>query len=109
MGCAFAATGSYFPWLLLAGVGSGIAGCGVFLFGQTIAGPRVAGQWAGLQNGFGNFAGLIGPALTGFLVSQSGHFFAAFVVAAAISVSGVLLWIFAVRLEPAAWAAHDQS
>ena len=101
--CAFAGANSFYPWLLVAGVGSGMAGCGVFLFSQTIAGPRAVGQWSALQNGFGNFAGVTGPALTGFLVDYSGHFISAFVLAAAISLAGAGAWIFAVRLVPASW------
>ena len=103
MACAFAGANSFYPWLLLAGVGSGMAGCGVFLFSQTIAGPRAVGQWSALQNGFGNFAGVTGPALTGFLVDYTGHFISAFVLAAAISLAGAVIWIFAVRLTPAGW------
>jgi MFS transporter, ACS family, D-galactonate transporter len=101
--CAFAGADSYYPWLLLAAVGSGAAACGVFLFAQTIAGPRAVGQWSALQNGFGNFAGLTGPALTGFLVDRSGHFFSAFALAAGISLAGALVWAFGVRLAPIQW------
>jgi MFS family permease len=101
--CAFAGSESYYPLLLLAAVGSGTAGCGVFLFSQTIAGPRAVGQWSALQNGIGNFAGPIMPTLTGFLVDRSGHYFSAFAVAAAISVAGAVVWAFAVRFEPVDW------
>ena len=105
--CAFAAADSYYPWLLLAGVGSGAAGCGVFLFSQTLAGPRAVGQWSALQNGFGNFAGLTGPALTGFLVDRSGHFFSAFALAAAVAVAGALVWAFGVRFAPVNWREDE--
>jgi cyanate permease len=101
--CAFAGKEWYYAWLLLAAVGSGAAGCGVFLFSQTIAGPRAVGQWSALQNGFGNFAGLIGPTLTGFLVDRSGHFFSAFALAAAVSLAGSAVWAFAVRFEQVDW------
>jgi MFS family permease len=106
--CAFAATESYYPWLLLAAVGSGAAGCGVFLFAQTIAGPRAVGQWSALQNGIGNFAGLIMPTLTGFLVDRSGHYFSAFALAAAISVAGAVVWAVGVRFEPVDWQQSSE-
>jgi MFS family permease len=106
--CAFATRESYYAWLLVAAVGSGAAGCGVFLFSQTIAGPRAVGQWSALQNGFGNFAGLLGPTLTGFLVDRSGHFFSAFALAAAISLAGAFVWSFGVRLEPIDWLRCDE-
>ena len=101
--CALAKADAYLPWLLLAAVGSGMAACGVFLFAQTLAGPRAVGQWSALQNGFGNFAGLIGPTLTGFLVDRSGHFFSAFALAAAISLAGAAVWAVGVRFEPVDW------
>jgi MFS transporter, ACS family, D-galactonate transporter len=108
LACAFANGDTYYPWLLLAGVGSGAAGCGVFLFAQALAGPRAVGQWSALQNGFANFAGLIAPALTGFLVDRTGHYLSAFVVTAAISVAGGLVWIFGVRLAPVEWAGDSE-
>ena len=103
LACAFADENNYFPWLLLAGVGCGTAGFSVFLFAQTLAGPTATGRWSALQNGFGNFAGLIGPALTGFLVDRSGHFFSAFALAAAISLIGGLVWAFGVRFAQVPW------
>jgi MFS family permease len=102
--CAFSDANTYYAWLLLAGIGSGAAGCGVFLFAQTIAGPRAVGRWSALQNGFGNFAGLAAPALTGFMVDKTGHFFTAFALVAAISVSGALVWSFAVKFAPVDWS-----
>src|SRR5438552_2757176 len=107
LACAFANVDTYYPWLLLAGVGSGAAGCGVFLFAQALAGPRAVGQWSALQNGFGNFAGLIAPALTGFLVDRTGHYFSAFALTAFICVAGGLVWIFGVRLAPIHWAGDE--
>jgi cyanate permease len=107
--CAFAGAGSYYPWLLVAAVGSGMAACGVFLFAQTLAGPRAVGQWSALQNGIGNFAGLTGPALTGFLVDRSGNFFSAFAVAALISLAGGLVWGFGVRFAPVDWGVERES
>ena len=56
---------------------------GCFGISQILAGPVAAGRWVGIQNGIGNFAGVIAPALTGFLVGQSQHFTSAFLVAAA--------------------------
>lgn len=48
---------------------------------QTLAGPALAGRWTGLQNAGGNMAGILSPALTGFLVSKYGHFTWAFLAA----------------------------
>ncbi|MCL5742325.1 MAG: MFS transporter, partial [Acidobacteria bacterium] len=40
---------------------------------QTLAGPLAAGKWTGLQNAAGNLAGVVSPAVTGWVVQQSGR------------------------------------
>ncbi len=102
LGLAFAGPDNYLAWMLAVGAGSGISGAGVFAFAQTLAGPETAGRWVGLQNGFANFAGVLCPALTGRLVDKTGHFTAAFAIAAAIMLLGGFAWVFGVtRLEQA--------
>jgi ACS family D-galactonate transporter-like MFS transporter len=103
-GLALAGPRSYFAWLLAAGVGIGMMGVGVFAFAQTLAGARSAGKWAGLQNGFGNFAGIIGPWLTGFVVDKTGSFIAPFAITVAVLVIGGGAWIFVIgRVEEIKW------
>ena len=108
-GCAFAGSDTYFAWLLLAAIGSGATGCGVFLFAQTLAGPKAAGRWSALQNGVGNFAGLSAPALSGFLVDKTGRFFSAFALCAAVCVVGALVWSFSVKFAPVDWSRQELS
>src|SRR5262249_24379816 len=50
-GCALAGSHSYLLFLLIIAIGSGTGGSGVYAFSQTLAGPRVAGRWTGMQNG----------------------------------------------------------
>ena len=103
-GCALAGPHSYVGWLMAAGVGSGIAGSGVFAFSQTLAGPQAAGSWTGLQNGFANLAGVVGPWITGIVVDRTGHFQGAFLIVAALLVTGGLSWVFAVgHVEKVNW------
>ena len=103
-GCALAGPQSYLVWLAIMGVGSGVGGSGIFAFAQTLAGPRTAGRWAALQNGFGNLSGWVSPALTGFLLDRTGHFTAPLAIAAAVCLIGGLTWTFGVgRLEPVEW------
>lgn len=106
VGCAFAGERTYLAWLIACAVGSGTANAGTFAFAQTLAGPHAAGKWVGLQNGIANMAGVIGPALTGFLVDWTGHFVAAFAVAAFITLGGVFAWCMGVpKLEQVEWQA----
>ena len=106
-GCALAGPRTYFAWLLAAGVGVGMIGVGVFAFAQTLAGRQAAGKWTGLQNGFGNFAGIIGPALTGFVVQKTGNFLAPFAITVVVLVIGGLGWVFVVGgVEETKWASN---
>jgi MFS family permease len=69
-----------------------------------LAGPQAAGRWVGLQNGFANLAGVIGPALTGFIVDWTGHFRVALVITAGVCLLSGISWVFLVgRLEQVAW------
>jgi MFS transporter, ACS family, D-galactonate transporter len=107
-GLSFSTPATYLFYLLLAGVGCGMTSAGLFAFGQTLAGPTTVGRWTGLQNGFANFAGVIGPALTGFLVDRTGHFAAALVISAIICVMGGFAWVLAVgRVEPIHWSSDS--
>src|SRR6202011_1102544 len=54
--------------LLVSALFIGIAAGPVFNIAQTLAGPRAAGQWVGVQNFFGNLAGIIAPYATGLMV-----------------------------------------
>jgi len=104
LGCALAAN-SYIPWLLAAGFGCGMTGPGLYTFPQTLAGSAAVGKWYGWQNGFANFAGITGPALTGFVLQYTGKFFAPFAITAAICVGGSLAWVLLVgRVEEVKWA-----
>ncbi len=104
IGCSLAGPHTYFHWLLAAGVGCGLMGAGVFAFSQTLSGAQAAGKWTGLQNGFGNFAGIICPWLTGFVVDKTGKFFTAFIITAAVLVLGGIGWVFVIGpVEEVKW------
>jgi len=99
-GCCIAGPRVYLGCLALAGVGLGIAYPGICAFAQTLAGPESAGRWMGMQNGFGNFGGVVSPALAGFLLDRTGDFTAALMITSAVMLAGGLAWVFGVdRLE----------
>jgi ACS family D-galactonate transporter-like MFS transporter len=71
---------------------------------QTLAGPQAAGKWTGLQNGFGNLAGVAASALTGLVVERTGQFFWAFSVAAGFALAGAVFYMFVIgRIEQVDW------
>jgi sugar phosphate permease len=93
---------SLFIYQVLCGASS--PGC--YAMCQVLAGPRASGRWVGIQNSIGNTPGIIAPALTGWIIQTTGHFTNAFVVAAAVSLLGVVGWIWMVpTLKELRWSA----
>jgi MFS family permease len=83
---------------------TGASSSGVYAIPQILAGPSASGRWVGIQNCCGTFAGAISPALSGLLLEETGHFAAAFVIAAMVSVTGLVGWVWMVpRLAPLTW------
>jgi MFS family permease len=71
---------------------------------QTLAGPRAAAKWVGVQNGVANTAGIIGPLVTGKIVDATGSFDTAFLLAAAVALIGAVGWgAILPRVAPVRW------
>jgi MFS family permease len=108
MAVALTGSRSYLPWLLAVGAGCGMTGPGLFTFPQTLAGPLAVGRWYGWQNGFANLAGVIAPALTGFVVERTGNFLAPLAITATVCVAGALAMLFVVgRVAPVRWTGLE--
>jgi MFS transporter, ACS family, D-galactonate transporter len=82
--------------LFLVCVGMGMCSSNLWAVTQTLAGVSTAGKWTGLQNFMGNFAGIVGPWLTGVVVQRAGNFFWAFAITAGVTLLGSFAWIFIV-------------
>jgi MFS family permease len=67
---------------------------GVYAVPQILAGPRATGRWVGIQNSCGSFAGVVSPAATGFIVGATHQFTAAFLLAGAVSLLGLIGWLW---------------
>lgn len=89
--------------LLLACASFGIFCSNHWAITQTLAGPRAAGRWTSLQNGFGNLAGMMAPTVTGILVQRTGSFLLAFTVAAAIVLAGAAIYAFGIGAVEEVW------
>lgn len=86
----------------------GMSSSNVWAITQTLAGPRAAGRWTGLQNFVGNFAGIIAPALTGFVLDRTGSFFWPFAITAVMCLLGAASWIFLIGpVEQIAWRTEE--
>jgi fucose permease len=96
------------PCLAASGLFTGLGNPMQFSIGQTLSGPTAGGRWMGVQNMFGNFAGILAPAATGWIVQTTGTFAAAFQLAAALSVAGLVCWgLVLVRVEPLDWRSRS--
>src|SRR5260370_10052838 len=106
LGCALAGPTISVILLLLAFAAGGMCGSNIWAITQTLAGPKMAGRWTGLQNFLGNLAGIIAPAVTGFVVDYTGHFFVAFVIMAVVAMLAALSYFFVIGpLKEIAWEA----
>ena len=77
---------------------------------QTLAGPQAAGRWTGFQNFVGNLAGMVAPAVTGFVLDRTGQFYWAFAILTAVAIAGTLSWFFLVGpVEQVVWHKTPQT
>jgi MFS family permease len=92
--------------LCLACLSYGVFSSNLWAVTQTLAGPAAAGKWTGIQNCFGNMAGIVAPYLTGIVVARTGHFSMAFAAVAIVQAIGACGYVFLVRrVEPVQWEA----
>jgi MFS transporter, ACS family, D-galactonate transporter len=93
-------------FLFIASFSYGIFSSSHWAITQTIAGPEAVGRWSGLQNCFANFAGIAAPAITGFIVDKTAHFFWAFLISATIALIGAAVYAFLLgSVEPVKWSS----
>jgi predicted MFS family arabinose efflux permease len=95
--------------LAIACIGNGAYASNHWAIAQTLAGPKMAGRWSSLQNGFANFSGIVAPWLTGLIVQTRGSARLAFAVSGAVALVGACSWVFLVRrVEPVRWETLPQ-
>ncbi len=103
--CATSSPALSIVFLIVAAGGTGLLGTQVWAIVQTLAGTHAVGRWTGIQNGIGNMAGVIAPALTGILVDRTGNFTVPFTIAAITAYVSAFVWVFAVGpVLPVDWA-----
>jgi len=90
--------------LMVASLCYGLFTSNLWAITQTLAGPEAAGRWTGWQNMFGNFAGIVGPWLTGRIVDVTGQFLLAFVAVCIALIVGAASYLVIVgELKPVDW------
>jgi len=71
----------------------GASSPGVYAIPQILGGVKAAGRWVSIQNSIGNIPGIVAPALTGVIIDLTKEFTLACVVAAAMSLLGLVGWL----------------
>jgi MFS family permease len=90
--------------VILGVVAFGVSAANIWAITQTLAGQRATGRWVGFQSFFGNMSGMVAPAVTGYVLQKTEHFFWAFLIVAAVAFAGAASWILLVgRVEPVIW------
>jgi sugar phosphate permease len=93
--------------LVLVAASLGVSSSNVWAITQTLAGPRAAGRWTGIENFVGNLGGAVAPVLTGFVLGRTGHYFWPFAITAIVSFLGALSWAFWIGpVEPVVWSSQ---
>jgi MFS family permease len=88
---------------------AGVASPGLYAIPQIMAGPAAAARWVGVHNCVGASAGILAPAITGLLVERTGQFYYAFMLAAGVSVIGLIAWTLALPpIAPIRWEDADE-
>ncbi|MGH6889250.1 MAG: MFS transporter [Rhizomicrobium sp.] len=104
LACAFGSGKVCIASLFAAGVFFGPGSVNVFAIAQTLAGPRAAGKWVGIQNCLGNISGIVGPLVTGLVIDRTGEFFWAFAIACGITLFGLFGWgVMIPDVAPISW------
>ena len=90
--------------LILGVIFHGVSASNIWAITQTLAGPKAAGRWTGFQNFIGNLAGVVAPALTGFVLERTGQFYWAFEITTGVALVGMASWVFLIGpVEPVIW------
>ena len=64
----------------------------------------------GIQNSAASFAGVVAPAATGFIIAGTHHFTAAFLLAAAVALLGLIGWVWMLpKLKEIPWTESEES
>jgi MFS family permease len=90
--------------LTISAAAFGLFSSNVWAVTQTLAGPGAAGKWTGIQNTFGNVAGILAPRVTGWIVFVTGSFYWAFVIASGMLVVAACSYVILVpKVEGLQW------
>ena len=72
---------------------NGASAAGLYAMPEIFGGTAATGRWVGIQNSIGSLAGVTAPWLTGIIINATGHFTLAFMLAAAMSLLGLVGWL----------------
>ena len=90
--------------LTIACLSYGLYSSNMWAITQTLAGPSAAGKWTGIQNTFGNVAGILAPNITGWIVNETHSFYYAFVfVCGALVLAAGSFALIVGDLKPVVW------
>jgi MFS transporter, ACS family, D-galactonate transporter len=82
--------------LIIGGSLVGLATGNLLVILQSCAPPSEVGLWTGIENFFGNLAGVFAPLMTGYLINRTGSYAPGFALAALVLIAGAASYWFIV-------------
>ena len=108
--CAVASPMQAIGLLLVTSLCFAPASATIGVVSATLAGPRAAGRWYAAQNLAGQVSGVLAPIVTGLIIDVTGHYAAAFLCAALLSLlSAFAFGVVVGRYEPVRWRSSPRS
>lgn len=83
--------------LCISYAGLSFAGSAIWCLPGDIAPQNMTSVLGGMQNCIANFGGILGPIVTGFIISSTGSFIPALGVSGALCVVGALMYLFVLK------------
>ncbi len=87
--------------MMVACISLGLYSSNIWAATQTMAGAEAAGKWTGMQNAFGNLAGVTAPYVTGLIVRDTGSFHLAFISVGVVLLLGALSFLLLIPVRRA--------
>ena len=82
--------------MIIGGSLVGLATANIMAIVQSLAPPDEVALWTGIENFVGNIAGILAPLVTGLLITRTGSYTPAFILAAVVLVAGLLSYWFVI-------------
>lgn len=87
---------------------SGVLISAILVVPQQCSPQGQVGTWVSFQNFIGNFSGIVGPVLTGWLIRRTGSYVPAFVLSGIVCLCGIGCYLWRVQMRASGSSGSDR-